>query len=467
MPVEETAMLDQMRAINRLATQMFNRKKNRRSEPFVLMLGSKVMPIRTIENQVFEARGLEASEIATMEEFTRDLKLRDDWAALRMEEANLIESLETGFRNGVKDWPGKGYRSLARLIDEGYFDVILTADVSQRLEAALIERRVSPERWRVFSNDEGSPGEVLRDRVQRAFQPVKIVKLNGDLYDSFAFDPPSLDAFAQNVKPLLDELLSRRSLIVVGYAQERDRWDFPNAGGSIVLVNEEPPSHRWRNYESILVRAKDAIIHGEGADLDGFFGALGPRLLGGENGEAPGLETLEKAGIAVSEIAEETIESSNLIELVSELQISGQAAEGLVDLTEPTLLSIHFDRERRLSFEVRGSVLSHASDCGEITDIEPTELNEVLNIMARDISAYRRLGDSTGLDSWRHRAKREGRDLYKRLLAGNAELMQMWGMAKQAASDDLRYLHLNFLGPQFYILPGIWITCRSEEILRS
>src|SRR5438105_6793578 len=114
--------------------------------------------------------------------------------------------------------PTAGYRALASLCAEQYFDVILTTNLDPLLDDALAAARLWRRDYLLLVN-----GIVRRDRLElllRNRSPrVKVLKLHGDLFHRFmAWTPVEMDAFFDDVGPALKKALYGRDLLVIGHS---------------------------------------------------------------------------------------------------------------------------------------------------------------------------------------------------------------------------------------------------------
>lgn len=443
------------RDIKRLATQMVRLKQSSGTAPYVLVLGADAAPIslERLEYTVLQDEGLTEQEIGALGEEQRTRAFREAWSKLGTDIRFAI--LDDAFRRAQADpfYAPKlaGYRGLARLCKEGYFDVVLTTNVDTLLEDALIDIKMMPRDWQVFVN-----GRDTLDRIAQGLKfptpRLKIVKLHGDLFARvFAFSYDEVFQFSQQLESLLREYLSRPVLIVGNSMRDQDINRCIQATGDVLYyVHERPPRLGTPIYDAVQVR-KSTVISGEQAEFGRFFTMLSREILGGDQPEEYGLKTLTEVGIDVTKISEEQAEKP-LVELLSELQIKEPARSrggALVDIVKPTALYIHYDSEQRLSFKIEGA-LSYESGAGEVVRLDTEGLNRMVQFMGRDIAAYYKIGDKDGRDSWRERAKYEGKRLYDQLIAGYPDLMQKFGMARQATGEG-ENLILCFAGPRHYL----------------
>ncbi|HID61184.1 MAG TPA: VWA domain-containing protein [Anaerolineae bacterium] len=182
-----------------------------------------------------------------------------------------------------------GYRRLAELVKEGFFDIIFTTNLDPFLENSLeaanftgFEVLICGEDalGRMDQMDILSPGSG--HRLESAQPRVRIVKLHGDVHSrSFAFTPGEISLFGSDGERVLRRYLSR-DLIIVGHGP-RD-YDINRAiereGGSIWYINQSPPSMDDLVYQAMRARGTQAnVISGEFGLFDRFFEILHGELM--------------------------------------------------------------------------------------------------------------------------------------------------------------------------------------------
>lgn len=443
--------------LTRLANRMLREREATGTPSLVLVLGSAVMPIPSIERKLLKADGINTHEIDSLSPFQRNRAVAQAWQNLvrgdqvvgivrHIEEAFMIER-----QNPVGITPG--YGAIAQLVERGYFDIVLTADFSTRLEDALVDRRILKRQWKTYPNCDLFDQYQFLHLATQPFPRIKVFKLSGDLFGQFAFAEADLITCRARAQLLLQAYLGR-PLLVVGYDDTRDAWAIPVNGGTIHFVHEEEPQPNWKIYQALIQRVNDDnLFSGTEATLDVFAPRLRDRLLGGEEPNTIGLETYQNTlknfkDLEADHLAQ-AISNGNLVELLEDRRKEASGTD-LVEIERKVLLSIHIHSDRRLSFKISGDNISHQSEPGRELTFDLADLNETLYFLGQDIERYYRDMDIAALGSWRQRMKREGKRLYQELLAGNDELMRMWGMARQASgrSDNL---HVSFLGPRGYL----------------
>ena len=443
------------REVKRLATQMLRLKKNTGTAPYVLVLGADAAPIslERLEYNVLQDDGLTEQEIRSYSEDERTDAFKEVWSGLGLDIrfAILDEAFDQAQADPFYARKLEGYRGLARLCKEGYFDVVLTTNVDTLMEDALINIKMMPREWQVFVNGREDLDKIVQG-LKFPTPRLKIVKLHGDLFARvFAFSHDEVFQFSTQIEALLREYLSRSVLIVGNSMRDQDiNRCIQATGNALYYVNERRPLLGTVIYDAVRVR-KGVVVSGEEAEFGRFFAALSRELLGGDQPEEVGLETLEKVGFDATQIPDEQSDRP-LIELLSELQIKKPVRDRggvLVDVVKPTGLYIRYESDQRLSFKIEGA-LNYESGPSEVLRLDTEGLNRALQFMGRDIATYHRVGDKEGRDSWRERAKREGSLLYERLIAAYPDLMQKFGMARQATGEG-ENLVLCFAGPRNHL----------------
>jgi uncharacterized protein YegL len=174
-----------------------------------------------------------------------------------------------------------GYRRLAELVKEGFFDIIFTTNLDPFIENSLADSKLEVRDFEVLVCGERSSAETM-DILENAQPRVKIVKLHGDVhYRSFAFTPSEISLFGSNGERVLRSYLSR-DLIIVGHGP-RD-YDINRAiereGGSIWYIGQSPPSMDDMIYQAMRARGTQKnVISGEFGLFDRFFEALHSELM--------------------------------------------------------------------------------------------------------------------------------------------------------------------------------------------
>lgn len=111
-----------------------------------------------------------------------------------------------------------GYQSLAALLAENYFDLVLSTNFDPLLEDALAHARLWRKDYMLLVNGIVRPDRL--DLILKEPSPrVKIIKLHGDLFHRYmAWTPEEMDAFIDDIRPRLKKALLGRDIIIVGYS---------------------------------------------------------------------------------------------------------------------------------------------------------------------------------------------------------------------------------------------------------
>ena len=128
-----------------------------------------------------------------------------------------------------------GYRALAALSAENYFDLILSTNFDPLLDDALAAARLWRKDYLLLAGGIFRPeriGILLKEPSPR----VKVVKLHGDLFHRYmAWTPKEMDEYVSEIRPQLAPALNGRDVLVVGHSlrDERIRELVVGAGGAV------------------------------------------------------------------------------------------------------------------------------------------------------------------------------------------------------------------------------------------
>lgn len=135
--------------------------------------------------------------------------------------------------------PTAGYRALAALCAEAYFDLLLTTNLDPLLDDALAHAQLWRRDYLLLVNGVIRPERL--DLVLTAASPrVKVVKLHGDLFHRFmAWTPAEMRRLLDDIQPQIRPALHGRDALVVGHSlrDERIRALVLGAGGAIWYLN--------------------------------------------------------------------------------------------------------------------------------------------------------------------------------------------------------------------------------------
>jgi hypothetical protein len=167
-----------------------------------------------------------------------------------------------------------GYRALAALCAQNYFDLVLTTNMDPLLDDALAAEKLWRRDYLLMVNGVIRPDRL--DPLLGAGSPrVKIVKLHGDLFQRFmAWTVPEMDAYLMEVAPYLKPAVAGRDFLVVGYSlrDAQVRGMVEGAGGSVWFT------HPQKAPDYLTGAMMRAVIAPECA-FERFFPALAHELL--------------------------------------------------------------------------------------------------------------------------------------------------------------------------------------------
>ena len=244
----------------RLLTELIQSRQESGESPYVLVLGSGAAVSVGSESMQYVVRAVAGTE--DLEKFYKTL---DSLSA--MERYVILKKYfaEAGLSSG--------YRHLAALVREGYFDTILSTNLDPFVEDALADSKLEAE----IAVCGQQNGPETMDLPASDPAQVLVVKLHGDVEArSFAFTPSEITVFGGGSERILRHYLSR-DFIIIGHGP-RD-YDINRAiereGGSIWYVGQTPPSSDDPIYHAMRARRTQAnVITGEFGWFDQFFDVL-------------------------------------------------------------------------------------------------------------------------------------------------------------------------------------------------
>ncbi|MBN1219065.1 MAG: VWA domain-containing protein [Anaerolineae bacterium] len=249
--------------IKLLAKLMHSRRESGES-PYVLVLGSG--PAVSLGSESMQHV---VQAIAGTEDLEKYYKTLDSLSA--MERYVILKKYFT--EAGLSS----GYRHLAELVKEGYFNTILTTNLDPFVENALVDKEIETE---MLVCGEQNGAETM-DLPANGRSQIKVIKLHGDVEArSFAFTPSEITVFGGDSERILRHYLSR-DVIIIGHGP-RD-YDINRAiereGGSIWYVGQSPPSTDDPVYHAMRARRTQAnVITGEHGWFDHFIDTLSEEL---------------------------------------------------------------------------------------------------------------------------------------------------------------------------------------------
>jgi hypothetical protein len=139
-----------------------------------------------------------------------------------------------------------GYRALADLCANRFFDLVLTANFDPLLDDALAVANLKRRHYVLLINGVVRP-ERMNLLLSQPEPRLKVIKLHGDLfYRQMAFTAAEMDEYLESIWPQLQAAVAGRDFLTVGYSlKDRRITDLVlGAGGSIWYTNySEYPKH--------------------------------------------------------------------------------------------------------------------------------------------------------------------------------------------------------------------------------
>jgi len=272
------------RAIKVLANLMRARKENAES-PYVLILGAGASLTSGASSfgKVIESV-VDGYSVQDPSAMTWDDKVAEFYDILdgfsESERYAIIKKHIEGQR------PSAGYRALAQLAREGYFDVIFSTNYDTFVEDAFADAGLRSRDFTVLINGQDTEEGIIK--ALNYPQPrVKLVKLHGDLGARiFAFTPEEIFQFSEKIERVLTGYLSQ-DVIISGHGMRDDDINrcLRGEGGSLWYVNPSAPTASDYIGRAMRVR-KGTTIEGEDGYFDNFFCALRDELVGAPPAEA-------------------------------------------------------------------------------------------------------------------------------------------------------------------------------------
>lgn len=327
-------------------------KESKQSTPYTVLLGSGLSITPTL---------LQALNCQDWSAF--DAKMR---SKSPNERYNLLHQLLNNLNQQ------EGYFCLARLLKDGYFNILLTANFDPNLEKALNTIGLTDDERDLLVQDEHSIKNIV-DALTRPQPPIKVCMLCGrargrtipdvSVSETIEFD----HQLSKKLKAYLEQ-----DVIVLG-ASSRDiniHRCIPSRGGSLWYVTpESTPSDQW--IIGLRRTRTGEVITGEAADFNYFFSHL-VKLLDVKGSEPT------KAGTMVVEILPEASQEQPQEVLQKPEQVSKQ----YVNSTQKTQV----DRSSSLQNQqgIHTSSSSFSSEKEEVQQ-EIDHVQELIRIQKRNI----------------------------------------------------------------------------------
>jgi NAD-dependent SIR2 family protein deacetylase len=208
--------------INQLAQQMHARKEQG-EKPYVLFLGAGVSISsgvsdmdRLIKNFLIDSSVVSEDKI---DEIDTEKRFEKFVAAMEnLDEIDRYTWLKKGFENRI---PSPGYGALTRLIEEGYFDLILTTNWDEFLDSGLenSKRLKDGQDFRIYVRGTGDNDFIIRSLKVFSAPRIKVLKLHGELESRVIFvTPKETKKFPKDLEDFLIDLFRTRNLMMIGYS---------------------------------------------------------------------------------------------------------------------------------------------------------------------------------------------------------------------------------------------------------
>ena len=231
--------------------------------PCILLLGSSLSLTPEIRHAVCESYDWETF-----------------WALMEVCSFTERRALMVSLLAGLNLAPG--YRCLAELVQVGYFDIILTANVDDALDNAL--RILPAHECTVLCHGQISAQEIAAALSRRAPR-VKAIKLRGDINAyKLPLTPEGQFEFSKELEEAVERLLSQDTIVVGDISHDTDIQRCIREGeGALWIVAPEAPRPGSFLYNATQSRP-GKVISGPEAEFVSFFSALA-RELGVESSE--------------------------------------------------------------------------------------------------------------------------------------------------------------------------------------
>jgi Trypsin-like peptidase domain/SIR2-like domain len=244
-------------------------KRESGSHPYVLVLGAGAsVSSGTRLNRAVVERVVGTYDLKAFDEYLGRCSNDERFAILRA----LVEGTS----------PSEGYQCLAKLIQVGYFDVILSTNFDPLLEDAIAGLQMRRRDYIFLVHGVMDP-DFIADHLDNPVPRVKIFKLHGDLfYYKFYYTGEEIQEFPQPIQRALEIYLNPRDILIVGHGMRDHDINrcLKARGGSIWYVGPTPPSGEIATFMQAR-KSEDNFISGDDGVFDHFFTRLRAELLGG------------------------------------------------------------------------------------------------------------------------------------------------------------------------------------------
>ncbi len=205
--------------------------------------------------------------------------------------------------NHLKE-PSKAHRAIAKLIKNGYINVVITTNFDRLLEKALDEIGITPQ---VIRNENDINGAI-----PLVHAPFTLVKINGDYLDCrFKNTEQELNDYSSNLNDYIKRIINEFGLITCGWSAT---WDI-----GLIDIIRGAENRRYRGYFTYIKKCEDSLLdlanYRTGKilkikDADSFFFELSEKIEALEHidGNIP----LDKE-IAIARIKKYIVKPENII----------------------------------------------------------------------------------------------------------------------------------------------------------
>jgi CHAT domain-containing protein len=363
-----------------------------------------------------------------------------------------------------------GHEALAAMLAEGYFRIIVTSTWDSLVEEALIRARMPKHSFRILVNGLHDQEEIL-DVIDEARHPI-ILKLCGD--PDLQRNGPVVSnggLEASSLKRLWAKL-RKYPFVLVGYSYLDDllSHDLPKQDELVYNIAAAAPPGDSGFYQRFPSPPRVDVFD-EKMNFNRFCTTLAERLEVLRKVEAYG------AGPVTEELLKRMPAGAPAPEFLIQLIEDNPPTTNGPDLVALTryIFHIRLDGERRVSFEVEGSVRQRGS-APQPWDIDIADLNVEVQDLGMKIAAFHQLQNVDVRNTWRRDAKRQGRSLYDRLLQSYPELQSQLETVQGLVNAEPENLTFSFeggracLGIPFELLHdgNIWLSTKyplSRKVL--
>jgi hypothetical protein len=207
----------------------------------------------------------------------------------------------------------EGYRSLAKLINAGYFSTVLTTNIDSFLEEALFECGVKPTSYPLLVVNRDMD-EYIASTLESEPKGIRIVKLRGSLSTRTIPETfPEIFDLRKALREGVERYLNRDIIIFGSIERENDLHQLlsTDAKRSIYYIIPEEPS-----YNDVVVRAIRGrrITSTATSVITGFYGQFGAFLTALESELLPGQSTTTSVEASATSISSLTKQPMKLPE---------------------------------------------------------------------------------------------------------------------------------------------------------